>query len=200
MTPIRVKDLMIYLDRYAVVSVEASLYEAIVALETARASLGPEHDRYRGILVLGNDHNVVGKLDLWDLLRGLEPRYGKVGYPRELSSNDCSGELAGSIFKTYGLWRDVLDGICEQTSKMSVKDIMHVPKENEYIEADACLEEATNKMLVYNHQSLIVTKEGKAIGILRLIDVLRIIIGRVGVCRAYSLRDEEEEAEDSLAA
>jgi len=196
---IRVKDLMISLDKYAVVSEEASFHEAILALGKARAGADEEDDRPRAVLVANKDGRIVGKLDSWDLLKGLEPRYNKVGYARELSSSDCSGEHAGSILKTYGLWRDVLDEVCEIAPRMSVKDTMHILNEREYIEAEVCIEEAMNRMVVYNLTSLIVTQEGEARGILRLIDVLKLIVERISTCQVYP-EIEQESADSSLAA
>ena len=52
---------------------------------------------------------------------------------------------------------------------------MHVPTEGEYVDEDATQDEAIHQLVLGHHQSLLVTKEGKITGILRLSDVFEAV-------------------------
>ena len=72
-----VKDLMVPLSEYATVTEDATLYEAVLALEEAQEKFEDKHTRYRhrAILMLDKEGDVVGKLSQLDVLRSLEPKY-----------------------------------------------------------------------------------------------------------------------------
>jgi hypothetical protein len=73
------KDLMVPLSEYATVTEDATLYEAVLALEAAQENFEDKHTRYchRAILILDKDGHVIGKLSQLDVLRALEPKYRK---------------------------------------------------------------------------------------------------------------------------
>jgi predicted transcriptional regulator len=52
---------------------------------------------------------------------------------------------------------------------------MHTPGEGEYVNEDASLEVACHQLVLGHHQSLLVTRGDKIIGILRLTDVFNAI-------------------------
>ena len=72
-----VKELMIPLSEYATVTEDATLYEAVLALEKAQENFEDKHTRYRhrAILVLDKGDKVIGKLSQLDVLKALEPKY-----------------------------------------------------------------------------------------------------------------------------
>jgi len=65
-----VKDLMVPLEEYVTVDEEATLYDAVMALEKAQEDLDRSFYKYlhRAILVLDVDKNVVGKISQLDVL------------------------------------------------------------------------------------------------------------------------------------
>ena len=73
MKTIYVKHLMVPLDEYATVSEEATLFEAVVALEKAQEKLDRTRFKYlhRAILVYDKNNNIVGKISQLDVLRAL---------------------------------------------------------------------------------------------------------------------------------
>ncbi len=179
----KVKELMVPISRYATVSEDASLYEAVLAFEEARQTVDREIDKHRAILVLDKNLNIVGKIDLWDLLKGTEPKYKRLGYPREITGHDCSEKFGGAVVHTYGLWREAFRNLCLNASRVSAKEIMHVPGREEHIEEDALLGEAINRMLGGELQSLLVDGQGGITGILRLSDVVKEIASRIKACQ-----------------
>ena len=59
------------------------------------------------------------------------------------------------------------------TSTISLKEFMYTPKEAEHVEADTSLCEAIHQFVMGHHQSLLVTKDGEIVGVLRLTDVFK---------------------------
>ena len=73
MKTITVKELMVPLEAYATVSREATLLEAVLALEKAQFTLAPSQHLHRAILVLDESGKVVSKITIKDILIALEP-------------------------------------------------------------------------------------------------------------------------------
>jgi hypothetical protein len=59
------------------------------------------------------------------------------------------------------------------TSTISLKEFMYTPKEAERVEADTSLCEAIHQFVMGHHQSLLVTKGGEIVEVLRLTDVFK---------------------------
>ena len=72
-----VKDLMVPLSEYAAVSEEATLYDAVLALEEAQAAFDQSRYRHRAVLVYDKDKKVVGKVSQLDILRALSQNMTK---------------------------------------------------------------------------------------------------------------------------
>jgi CBS domain-containing protein len=184
MQQITVKDLMVPISHYATVFEDATLYEAIVALEDTQSSSTQKGYKHRAVLVLDHDHKIAGKINLWDVIEGLEPKYKDLRQPREPSSRSFGPEYVKSMCKTYDLWREPLEEICSKVSQISVKDVMRVPSDAEYISQEAELGEAINQLIIGHYLSLLVTGGGKVVGILRLIDVFQKIYELAKACRS----------------
>lgn len=176
-----VKQLMVPISHYATVSENSTLFEAILALEEAQKKVEQESYKHRAILILDENEKIVGKVNLWDVIEGLEPKYKDLRQPREPSS--FGPEYLRSMCKTYDLWRQPLDEICRKISEIKVKEVMHQPDNAEYIEEDAHLGEAINQLVMGRYLSLLVTREQKIVGILRLSDVFKEIYDRAKACR-----------------
>ena len=170
-----VRDLMVPLDEYATVSEESTLFEAVVALEQAQESLDRDRYKYlhRAVLVYDKNRKIVGKISQLDVLRALEPKYAKEVNMESMSRSglNISLDLLKSKLEEHGLWDKPLKDISGKAAKVKVKTFMYAPKEEEYIEETASLEEAMHLLVMGHHQSLLVTKGGEIVGILRLTDV-----------------------------
>ena len=168
---IMVKGIMVPLSAYATVSEEANLYEAIMALEAAQEKFGSSRYAHRAILILGPDDNVVGKVDMVGILSALEPKYDQIGDPGIMSRTGINPDFLRSMVEKYSLWDKPLQDICAKAVGKKVKNFMYTPTEGEHIEEDATLDDAIHLLVLGNHQSLLVTKDDKITGILRLTDV-----------------------------
>jgi CBS domain-containing protein len=180
-----VKELMVPLEEYATVDEEATLYDAVMALEKAQEDLDRSFYKYlhRAILVLDEDKNVVGKISQLDVLGALEPKYREMEDLDKLSKTGFSPEFMKSMLKQYALWDKPLNQICSKGANKKVKVFMHTPTEGEYIQEDTRLGEAIHQMVLGHHQSLLVTSNKKIAGILRLTDVFMKIFEEMRACQ-----------------
>ena len=107
-----VSDLMVPLAEYATVSEEATLYEAILALEKAQEDFDQTRYRHRAILVYNRDNKIVGKLSQIDVLKALEPKYNELlteGATRHLG---FSTKYIEGMLEQFSLWAGPLTDIC----------------------------------------------------------------------------------------
>jgi CBS-domain-containing membrane protein len=96
-----------------------------------------------------------------------------MGDVRQLSRAGFSPDFIKSMLEKYALCELPFPAMCVRAADMKVKEFMYTPSEGEYVEADASLCEAIHILVMGHHQSLIVTKEGEIVGILRLTDVFK---------------------------
>ena len=179
---ITVEELIVPLEEYATVGKDATLYDAVLALESAQENFNKNRYLHRAVLVLDEDGNVLGKVSQLDVLRALEPKYGDMGDMRYLSRTGFSADFIKSIMDKYALCEIPLTEMCGRATDLKVTDFMYRPTEGEYIEADAALCEAMHLLVMGCHQSLLVTRDDKVVGILRLVDVFHKIFQTVKTC------------------
>ena len=173
MKTINVKDLMVPLDEYATVSEEATLFEAVVALEKAQETLDRSQFKYlhRAILVYDKNNNIVGKVGQLDVLKALEPKYGEMGDQQSISRFGFSKKFLQSLREQFSLLDIPFDEACKKAAQVKVNKFMHSPTEGEYVNEDATLDVAIHRLVMGHHQSLLVTRGEKIVGIIKLTDV-----------------------------
>jgi CBS domain-containing protein len=179
---IAVKDLMVPLAEYATISEQATLYEAVLALEKAQEAFDPKRHRHRAVLVFDKKNKIVGKLGQLDILKSLEPKYAEMGDLGPLSRTGFSPQFLRSMVEKFALWDESLTDICRKAAKLKVKDIMYTPTEGEYVEENASLGEAIHQLVMGHHQSLLVTSGQQIVGILRLVDVFKDVCEAMKSC------------------
>jgi CBS domain-containing protein len=179
-----VKDLMVPLEEYAMVFEEATLFEAVMALEKAHEDLDRSryHYLHRAVLVYDKNKKIVGKISQLDVLRALEPKYMEMGDQGALSRAGFSPQFLKSMLEQQSLWARPLKDVCGKAAKLKVKSFMYTPTEGEYIEDSASLEEAMHLLVMGRHQSLLVTRGENIVGILRLTDVFMEIFRLMRIC------------------
>jgi len=184
MKTINVKDLMVPLEEYATVSEEATLFEAVVALEKAQETLDRTRFKYlhRAILVYDKKKNIVGKISQLDVLKALEPKYGDMGDQQSISRFGFSQKFLQSLREQFSLLDRPFDEACKKAAQVKVKTFMHVPAEGEYVPEDATLDVAIHRLVMGHHQSLLVIREKKIVGIIRLTDVFAEIFQTMKAC------------------
>jgi len=186
------KDLMVPVEDYASVSLEASIIEGIFALKEAQQRAfrkDPEKHRDRAVLVKGPKGEIVGKLSMWSIIGCLEPSYGRA---KGGAASSKAASRVGSarikideIMESSHLWRSRLSTLADDTALLRVKDLLHEPRPKELIDENSSLQTAIHKLVAGHFMSLLVTREGRIVGILRLVDVFE------AVCRMIRREDTQ---------
>lgn len=181
---ITVEELMVPVDEYATVSKDATLFEAIMALEKAQELQDRKkyHYLHRGILVRDKNKKIVGRISQLDVLRALEPKYKQIGDTRAISRAGFSPQFLRSMIQNYALCETSLIDMSGRGARIKVKDFMYTPEEGEYVESDARLCEAIHMLVIGHHQRLLVVSEGEIVGVLRLVDVFMKIFELMKQC------------------
>lgn len=177
-----VKDIMIPLSEYTTISEEATLYEAILALEKGQEEFDQTHNQHKSILVYNGNQEITGKISQLDVLRGLEHGYKKIGDLRYVSHSGFSAKFIKSFVEQYGFWQRPLGEICRKSVQTKIKDFMYTPTEGEFVEQDASLDEAIHQLIMGHHHSLLVTRDKKIVGVLRLKDMFSEIYQGIKTC------------------
>lgn len=177
-----VGDLMVPLKEYPTVSEDATLFDAVLALEKAQEKFDQTRYRHRAILVYDQNKRIIGKISQMDVIIALEPKYQKIGEKKMITRSGFSPQFLKSMLSQYSLWDAPLSDICRKASKIKVKTFMYTPTEREYVEETASLGEAIHQLVMGHHHSLLVTRGNDIVGILRLTDVFKEVFDAMKAC------------------
>jgi CBS domain-containing protein len=184
MKSLTVSDLMIPLSEYATVSEDATLCDAILALEKAQEEFDQTRYRHRAILVYNQQKKIVGKISQIDALKALEPKYQELLKDSSAQHFGFSNKYIQGMLDQFSLWASPMADICTNAADRKVADFMHTPTEGEYVRQDASLDVAIHQLIIGQHQSLLVTdKAGEIVGILRLTDVFAAVFHKLKECK-----------------
>jgi CBS domain-containing protein len=164
-----VKDIMLSLDQYATVPGEATLREALQALDRAQLGLTQDRHYHRAILVMDRKNRIVGKLSHWAILRALEPRLLKRDDLTSLSRAGLSADFIEAMQHDLSSITGSLKQMCRTAASIKAKDAM-VPL-GESVDENERLIVAIHGMVLHHVQSMLVSRDDDIVGILRLTDV-----------------------------
>ena len=172
MKTVSIKELMVPLNEYATVSEDATLEDAIQALDHAQETYCQNIYRHRAVLVLDKKQQPMGKISQIDALRALEPKY------KEIQNQDTRGTFRhfsrmflNSMIEHHRLFDGSLEDLRKKAANIHVRDFMHTLSAEECVSEDATLDEAIHQLVMGHQQSLLVERDDKIVGILRLTDV-----------------------------
>ena len=179
-----VDDLMVPLSEYATVSDDATLFDAILALEKAQEDFDQSRYRHRAILVFDKNNKIVGKISQVDALKALEPKYAELLPETRGRQMGFSNKFVQGMLDQFSLWASPMDDICERSMDRKVVDFMHSPSEGEFVRHDVSFDAALHQLIVGHHQSLLVKDAGgEIIGVLRLTDCFAAVFHRLKECK-----------------
>lgn len=164
-----VRDLMLPLEDYATIGAGCTVREALIALSKAQLGLTYDRHQHRSVLVLDRSGDVIGKLSHWALLRSLDP---EILDEHDVAQLDRAGLSSDFITR---LKRDArgrglgLRQMCRTAARVKVENAM-VPASASIDEA-ALLTDAIRQFVLSYEQSLLVRRQGRPVGVLRLADV-----------------------------
>jgi CBS domain-containing protein len=171
-----IKELMVPISEYATVNKDATLFEAVLALEKAQEKYDQTKYQHRAVLVLDKNNKVVGKLSQLNVLRALELEKKKTDKIEEISEFGFSAKFIANQLEQSRVKGTSLKNICSKPSKMKVEKFMKTPSEYQYVEEKTSLEVAIYQLLTGNYLSLMVVREGDVVGVLRLTDIFMAIV------------------------
>jgi CBS domain-containing protein len=165
----KVKDLMVPLDEYAVVDQDATLLDAVLALDKAISKLKPGKQKHRAVLVVDSDKKVIGKIGHLAFLKALEPKYNVLGDLPALSRVGVSQEFIDSMMANMKFFQDNLADLSTRAARLKARDVMHPVTES--VAEDATLAEGIHELVMHQSLSILVTRKGNVVGILRISDL-----------------------------
>ncbi len=177
MSTYTVQELMVPLSEYATVKEGATLHEAVMALEKAQVEYDHTKYRHRAVLVLDKNNQVVGKLSHMDVLNAVQNQTDHdSGFTfDELVHFGFSNKFASNLLHRRPFSDVSLGDLCAAASKTAVEQFMQSPTAGEYVEPDTSLELAIRQMVAGSHLSLLVAREKKIVGVMRLSDAFAAI-------------------------
>jgi CBS domain-containing protein len=177
-----VKDIMTPLSEYGTISMEATLYEAAMALKSAQQEFNGDHVHHRLLLIVDEHGRVVGKLSQLDVLRALEPKGEHIENSRSLRRFGFSRKYLRPMLMQCRFWEQPLMDLCKAAGRLKVKRLIHTPLEGEFVDENAPLAEAIHQLALEHHQSLLVTRGKEIVGILRQRDMFREVVETLSAC------------------
>ena len=174
-----VRDFMIPVDRYVTVNEETSLFDVIQAMEAGREGNGKTH--HRDVLVLSEEGKFIGKINMVDMFRALEPNYKAL--EQKASDHDVlNRNYVAKVFKEFGLWSESLDKLCAKAAEIKAAEIMHTPEDIEIVSIDDSISRAVHSYIMGVHQPVLVQEGDEIVGTVRFADVFELVRSRVMAC------------------
>jgi CBS domain-containing protein len=173
-----VKDLMVPISEYATIPEGSSLFKAVIALENAKQELAGTIYPHWMVLIMGKNKKVIGKLSQLDILRALSPRDTYTDKIDEMGKFGFSSNFIAKMREEYRMKKSSLEDFYThpETMNMNVEDFMKTIGDNEFVDENTSLDTAAHIMFVKNRLSLLVTREDRFIGVLRLSDVFSTVL------------------------
>lgn len=160
MRHLKVKEFATPLAEYTNLPSSATLEEAFEALE--RAIRG--HDAHPAgrprdfaVMVIDEQGRVIGRLVVWDLLAGLET----AGVNRVDSL---------SMIDDFGAWSHI-SHLAARAQDVQVSTLVRSLHKDEFIDENEPMDQAAARFVRHRFFSLIVTRENRPVGVLRVVDL-----------------------------
>lgn len=165
----KAKDLMVPLDEYPTVDSSATVLDAVMTLSEFRQAMPSGRHPYQAVLVVNKDGNVVGKLGQFALLKALEPRSHVVDDLAALTRAGVSDNILETVLDHFRVFQHELSEMCISAAALPVKNVMRPIVE--HVNEDTPICDVIHQMVIWQTLSILVTREGKPIGLVRLVDL-----------------------------
>jgi hypothetical protein len=166
---IGVADIMVPLEEYAVVDEDATVLDALHALKASQEKLDPGRQPHRAILVRDARGGIVGKLHHFAFLRALVPDKKARATQALFDRAGVDDDLRDSSMRMLDLLTGDLLDLCERARSVAVRDVCTYATAG--IDEAASLSDAIPVFLRHQTLSLLLTRRGRTVGILRLSDL-----------------------------
>ncbi|MGL1931253.1 MAG: CBS domain-containing protein [Desulfotalea sp.] len=175
-----VKDLMVPISEYAIVEIGTTLIEAVQALGKAQSLHKESKYEHRAVLVTDKLGNVVGKINQRLALKGIEPKFN---FEEEIAIIEKFKFSEDYVIAMRESYREQSQIINKETlsvgANKKVEEFMQDHTPGEYTTEDDSLDHAIHKLVSGKHHSLLVTKDDKITGVIRIADVFAAVFGEI---------------------
>jgi CBS-domain-containing membrane protein len=179
----QVKDLMVPIADYATIHEDATIGEAIQALENANRRHGDKPYRHQSLVVMDANRHVVGRLSQVDIMHAMEPRYNELGEARWIGRSMLGREVLKTLREKFELWEQPLEEICRTVQNVKVRDYMQIPAEGEFVAETDTMNIAMHRIVMGRHHNLLVTRGREIVGILRSTDLFNTLYDMMDACK-----------------
>ena len=164
-----VADIMIPLSYCLTVQKDYSLLDVFQALDQTKKS--KNESLHKDSVVLDENGTFLGKVTMIDIFKALEPNYSRVKQQHKPASKLSAGAYM-KIAEDFNLWLEPTQTIRHRAGQLKVADVMHIPRQIEYIQEKENLEKAMHIYIMGVHQPLIVKNaDNEVTGVLRFGDI-----------------------------
>jgi CBS domain-containing protein len=177
-----IKTMMIPLSQCATVREDTTLHDAIAVLYDTHKKDTESSYRSKVLLVFDRENRIVGKVDPLDLIAGVEDGYRRIGDLKSISHMGFTREFMNMMIESHRLWQDPLTDICRKAALRKVGVIMSKPGPDEFIAEEDSLAEAIHRLALGHLPFLIVKKDDRVTGILRMDDIFGKICDEIRRC------------------
>lgn len=171
----KIKDIMAPIDEYDRVNIDAQLCDAMIILKRNYEDLkaGKQGNFHKTLLVVDGADNIVGKLSMYDLIRGLVPEPSKnpdvskaYSAMRSGRARDVAAEV-GDVQEHFKWLHSSFSDLIKQEAHKNVKDIMS-PIEKSSLEAEDKVTEGVYTLFKDKVRQQFVQSDGKIVGVVNL--------------------------------
>ena len=179
----KVESLMVPVEKFPMISQDVTFSEAVLALDKAQEEYLAGKREQRILLVYDQDNRIVGKLTPIDVIRGLEPNYGKLVDTHASAFVSNFEYVISSMREQMEQMSAPWDGLCARAKDARVKDFLRKLSPAQVVQVSDSMNEALHRFILGGHDSLFVTDGQKLVGVIRFSDVYREIQSQIkGVC------------------
>jgi hypothetical protein len=160
---------MLPLSEYAVVPEDATVLDALQALRTSQATLPPDRQPHRAVLVRNRRGEITGKVHYFAFLRAMVPERKALKERTVMDRAGVGDDLRESSMRMLDLFTGHLVNFRERARSVSVRDVCTDATVS--IDGEAGIAEAISMFLSHQTLSLMVRRGPGTVGILRLSDL-----------------------------
>jgi CBS domain containing-hemolysin-like protein len=164
-----VKDLVVPLADYAVVDEDATILDALRALAESQEKLPPDRQPHRAILVRNRRGEIIGKIHHFAFLRALVAGQKARGNQEFMDRAGLAEDTRKSSMEVLDLLTGDLLDLCERSRHVGVREVFSTITVS--IPEEASFTQAITAFLRHQTLSLLVTRQGRTVGILRISDL-----------------------------
>jgi len=178
----RVKDIMSHIEEYDKVDMETNLCHALTILEEnyEKIKAGVPGTFHKTLFAIDASKKIVGKLSIYDLIRGLVPEPAKeievsrafysVLSSRALEVADEVGRFQEGFEWLHRTFYDLVKKECNK----KVRDVMSPV--HPLLKEEDSINKAIYVMFRENIRQPIVTREGEIVGVVNMMDIFPVLL------------------------